>query len=300
MKFIGEECIVCKKQFSEYNDIVVCEICGTPYHRECYNQIGKCINTEYHENGWTFSQKHSKPKEIIEQNTVKQDRYKFVEEKNDGFNNSTIDDNYNRMISVSNDILNQVNINPEEEYSGVTLLEFYLYTKSLFTTKKFYTTVTNKSKNSFNIWAFLFPEYYMASKNMYVPAVLTFLINFILTIPLLIWNYPQYMNDQMSLIVATTEFKIIANLSLVLSAVFRLFIGYKFLPFYFKECIKDINEIKHKIQANKQSYNELLKKLISVRSGINFLAVLIVFICSEILISYFYFILKLLLMYLGG
>lgn len=47
--YIGSKCISCGEAFKEGDDIVVCPECGTPYHRECYLNEGKCINTELHE-----------------------------------------------------------------------------------------------------------------------------------------------------------------------------------------------------------------------------------------------------------
>ncbi|MDE7292998.1 MAG: DUF2628 domain-containing protein [Oscillospiraceae bacterium] len=49
--YTGYECKSCKKKFEENDDIVVCPDCGTPYHRECWKQNGKCINDELHESG---------------------------------------------------------------------------------------------------------------------------------------------------------------------------------------------------------------------------------------------------------
>lgn len=46
--YIGEKCIVCGRTFKKGDDIVVCPDCGTPYHRECWNKNGKCINDSLH------------------------------------------------------------------------------------------------------------------------------------------------------------------------------------------------------------------------------------------------------------
>ena len=45
----GIECPVCDKKFGETDDVVVCPICGAPYHRECYAEKGSCINNDLHE-----------------------------------------------------------------------------------------------------------------------------------------------------------------------------------------------------------------------------------------------------------
>ena len=50
----GKKCLICDKEFSEGDDIVVCPDCGTPYHRECYLEKGECINYELHEKGGSW------------------------------------------------------------------------------------------------------------------------------------------------------------------------------------------------------------------------------------------------------
>ncbi|MBO5226766.1 MAG: DUF2628 domain-containing protein [Ruminococcus sp.] len=47
-------CIGCKNTFEADDDIVVCPECGTPYHRDCWNAHGHCINTELHETGGSW------------------------------------------------------------------------------------------------------------------------------------------------------------------------------------------------------------------------------------------------------
>ena len=48
MKYINEICPVCGRQFTENDDVVVCPICGTPHHRECYIENKTCINEARH------------------------------------------------------------------------------------------------------------------------------------------------------------------------------------------------------------------------------------------------------------
>lgn len=48
MKYANYKCPVCKNQFTEEDDIVVCPECGTPHHRECYVQNGNCANADKH------------------------------------------------------------------------------------------------------------------------------------------------------------------------------------------------------------------------------------------------------------
>ena len=52
--YTGAKCLVCNEVFKDGDDIVVCPECGTPYHRDCYKQAGKCINDELHEKGGSW------------------------------------------------------------------------------------------------------------------------------------------------------------------------------------------------------------------------------------------------------
>lgn len=50
----GDACFACQKIFTDSDDVVVCPVCGTPYHRACWNDHGACINTPLHESGKTY------------------------------------------------------------------------------------------------------------------------------------------------------------------------------------------------------------------------------------------------------
>lgn len=50
-KYTGSTCICCGERFKEDDDVVVCPDCGTPYHRSCYMEKGKCINAALHDKG---------------------------------------------------------------------------------------------------------------------------------------------------------------------------------------------------------------------------------------------------------
>lgn len=50
-KYVGQQCTSCRVVFTENDDIVVCPECGSPYHRDCYKNEGKCVNALLHENG---------------------------------------------------------------------------------------------------------------------------------------------------------------------------------------------------------------------------------------------------------
>ncbi len=53
-RYTGNKCPVCNKAFNPEEDIVVCPLCGTPHHRECYKQNGECANAERHNEGYRW------------------------------------------------------------------------------------------------------------------------------------------------------------------------------------------------------------------------------------------------------
>ncbi len=75
MNYTKETCKSCGKEFTEDDDIVVCPVCATPQHRECWKENGKCINEGLHSSGyvWTKTAKHSEPKAKTETKSFSSD-----------------------------------------------------------------------------------------------------------------------------------------------------------------------------------------------------------------------------------
>lgn len=71
MNYNGNECPSCGKKFEQTDDIVVCPICGTPHHRSCWNENGRCINEEKHAEGFIWQMQNIDPAPV--KNTHAQD-----------------------------------------------------------------------------------------------------------------------------------------------------------------------------------------------------------------------------------
>ena len=54
MNYTGIDCPVCNTKFGDSDDVVVCPVCGTPHHRECWHKNGRCINEEKHIDGFIW------------------------------------------------------------------------------------------------------------------------------------------------------------------------------------------------------------------------------------------------------
>ena len=60
-KYYGCPCEGCGKPLTLQDDIVVCPDCGAPYHRDCYEKLGRCIHSAAHAAGyeWKFPYQES-------------------------------------------------------------------------------------------------------------------------------------------------------------------------------------------------------------------------------------------------
>lgn len=60
-KYYGCPCEGCGKPLTLRDDIVVCPDCGAPYHRDCYEKLGRCIHSAAHAAGyeWKFPYQES-------------------------------------------------------------------------------------------------------------------------------------------------------------------------------------------------------------------------------------------------
>lgn len=53
-RYTSDKCPVCNENFKPEDDIVVCPLCGTPHHRECYKKNGECAHSEKHSDGYRW------------------------------------------------------------------------------------------------------------------------------------------------------------------------------------------------------------------------------------------------------
>jgi len=54
MDYSNHCCPVCEKPFTPDSEVVVCPECGTPHHRECYDNLNHCFYEERHKDGFDF------------------------------------------------------------------------------------------------------------------------------------------------------------------------------------------------------------------------------------------------------
>lgn len=57
-RYENSVCSVCNEAFKADDDVVVCPICGTPHHRECWKKYDCCINSPKHKDGYNWTDDH--------------------------------------------------------------------------------------------------------------------------------------------------------------------------------------------------------------------------------------------------
>ncbi len=184
MKYDGVTCPVCLKPFDKDSDVVVCPECGTPHHRECYEQIGACINQKKHgEFVWENRNKPAEPvkeKEIIKTATI-----------------TAVSADFNKENKSKNGVIGEMGVDSQpvfREIKGTEKIGDYTVDDYAKVVQKnvpkfmprFMMFDKTKRKVSWNWAAFFFGPFYLAYRKMYGYAFLALLLIFL--IPFVCFN----------------------------------------------------------------------------------------------------------------
>lgn len=277
MDFIGNKCPVCQKYFHADDDIVVCPECGTPHHRECYEQTGHCCNEHRHAQGYDYAESE----EAAQHQGKKCPSCGKSNPENAFFCNfcgSSLTQQQNAQSAQQNPVGDQ-NANGQagspffvnvldplggvpadtDLGDGVTAGEAAKYVKQnppYFV--RVFSNIKNFNKSKFSFAAAIFPGGYMLYRKMYKLGALFTLLHFALEIfqtylYLYIMNTDTMKNtsDMISSLMSFTDASI-SNVSIlylyemIFGAIIalRIVIGICFNRMYFKHCKKQIVSIK--------------------------------------------------------
>ncbi len=185
-EYIGQACLHCGKVFTAEDDIVSCPECGTPYHRACWKENGRCINDTLHEKGesWISQRKH----QIIKERSA--------EKQAEEFEQAALRERGESPQLINATLYDGARLNPDdpccgfdpaEDMDGVTMgdvAEFVrdnrFYYLPLFRLMK-----RTGKRFSFNLICLFFPELYFANRKMWGWALSSMIINLVLYLPML-------------------------------------------------------------------------------------------------------------------
>ncbi len=163
MKYTNYKCPVCQNIFEEEDDVVVCAECGTPHHRECYIQNGKCFNEEKH---GTNEPIEIEFKDVSEENAISPETKSAQTEATE-----------NNAQQVVQEIFEEIN-NKEKDFSlngkPVSFYEAAIGKNQKFYIPRFMLIDKTKKGLSWNMAGFFVPLAWSLYRKMYKVAAVIF------------------------------------------------------------------------------------------------------------------------------
>lgn len=204
-RYTNEKCPVCGETFTESSEIVVCPLCGTPHHKECYSKNGECGNSEKHNEGFVWKPENNpeEPKEPQANENPYANANPYVN-PNPYANANGQTPPYGAPVppQFAVGMPNPLNAFPPELEDGVSTEDAAAVIKNRpgVYLRKFF--LIKSGKRTFNFCAFLFGGYWFIYRKMYKLGALFLAITLAVSaIPIFI---PQY-NQLESEISAITE-----------------------------------------------------------------------------------------------
>ena len=281
-KYIGQKCISCGKTFAEGDDIVVCPECGSPYHRECYKNEGKCVNFTLHElnREWqpaVIPVTAEEPTERVCANCGEKNSPDASFCKNcgvplgatppttapkvqGGIPGAPVDRQYGLPPFV-----NVSTVSADTDVDGNTVGEYsdYVGAKFFYYIPKFLRFSKTGSKISFNFAALFFTPFWFAYRKMPLYAVITWLITAVTAVP----STVLYLTQRMGMTIPwldTVGFAVFYNLSYIVSNILSIAAAAFGNYLYYRKAKSDIDRIKQ-TSAGPES----LKQQLSAAGGVS-------------------------------
>lgn len=297
MTFKHTECPACGKEFTEDDDIVVCPVCGTPQHRECWNKTNQCINQNLHAGGFIYNA----PKQKTEERKIKLENplagINSIPCPNCGCMNERGSErcekcgsvlrsgkkiNMDPQKGVTEDGLNCNIVPPNVLINGIPADETSAYIGPSCTRYAFYfmRMEKNNSKANFNLCAAIFRPLWCFYRKMYKIGLVYLLALFVVTAVTLPSGFTEYMASTIPTVLSeiaaspAESQEIMSEVILnapsmsgwqsLLSTVFNygsmLLFGIFGDYMYKMHVKKEINKIRSKITPDKDYMHELRKK----------------------------------------
>lgn len=196
MKYNGEKCSACGNIFTDGDDIVVCPDCGSPHHRQCYTDAGRCANHERHGEKfrWTAAVTEKKTGKSAESGTLvtctECGASIQINERTCPFCGAecTHEKPFDSMSVKDKTFFMFYGVRPDSRMGDVTVEELMSFVKqnSFYYFHLFRRFSESLGRISFNFMCFIFPPMYFATRRMWGWAAVTTLLSVLLTVPLML------------------------------------------------------------------------------------------------------------------
>lgn len=296
-RYSHDTCPICNQVFRADDDIVVCPICGTPHHRECYKQNGSCGNSHKHGEDFRWESYATQSNNEVSQEPVENEQKREFT----GF------DLGSQPFPLPFEKPNQnplKNFPPELE-DGVPTEDVALFVQqdtTKYIQKFFY---IKGGKNKWNWAAMFFAPYWFFYRKLYkhgaiVMAILLCLsfLSYLPPVERLMADMTQYQEEVEALSeqdLSEEEFvNALNNLTVtaqkavndnkvgtaiimgksLFSVLLSIFIGLNANKWYYKHTVKNIRDIRSK-EKTPEAVQEQILKTGGLAFGVTFLAILV-------------------------
>lgn len=179
MKYEGVSCPICNGVFDKDADVVVCPECGTPAHRTCYEKNGGCANASKHGD---FTWENPNKPEEVETKPVKvavaTSPSAFTKDKmpENGVIGELVTDPSGNTQPLYREIKGNEKLGnyTVDDYAKVVDKNVHKFMP------KFLMMDRKKRKVTWNWAAFFFGPFYLAYRKMYIPALVSLLVVFLI------------------------------------------------------------------------------------------------------------------------
>lgn len=193
--YTSKKCACCKEEFTAQDEVVVCPVCGAPYHRSCYEAAGSCIFSDKHAEGFEYVVEGEENKAGTVNCTAcgAQNPAAHMHCSNcgqklaDRQHRTPAEDSVKNPSEIPYRTL-YGDIYPADDFDGVTAKELALFTGSAapYFLMQFKMMKDTGKKISLNIWAFLCHGFYYIYRKMYGIGVLMLGGLFISNLPMIL------------------------------------------------------------------------------------------------------------------
>lgn len=203
MNYEGLICDGCGLEMHEGEDIVVCPVCGTPQHRECYKLNNRCVNEHLHSENFEFKA----PEQPKDENVDVQDK------QPDTTSNVNMNGNTSPFVPLGAENAQQIFMrgvlyDPNDEFDSVKVGEAATFVQqgSARYINRFMKSKKSGRKLTWNWAAFFFTPFWFFYRKMYKIGTVMLLISIAIS------SFTSFYQDRMfdknpAVYAAFTEFE---------------------------------------------------------------------------------------------
>lgn len=265
MRYIGEQCPVCKKEFTAEDDIVVCPECGTPHHRDCYNLANRCANEELHAAGekWKHRAKPSRyrvcpkcsfPNRITDTVCQRCGEALSADYEQTADNNGTNGEKHwgeTFTMPDAEDLMNPIKylgLDPNEDMGGVTMKEMsdFVGPSTIYYIPKFKKMKDEGIRPTFNLFSLLFPSLFFANRKMWGWAIFAAVLSIIFNLPANLIMYDKGLPAEIISVIKDNKhmIELMSEIFVAADIVVRVLFGLFSNWFYYRFSLNSLKKIK--------------------------------------------------------